>query len=300
VAKPERTEEIGLAASDGRCAAGRLWPWSVGGSFLLVVTYIAVLFLVTDSRGLSVFDNVSGLALSLLAALTLLACARHARKIPGQAAGAWLLLGLGYTAFAAGEALTALGGGYGLGALSYVMDLFYFAYYPLFFLGVLGLPRAPLTGSERLRVTGDITVVVLAAGIFLWALVVGPALAQSGKDPLMTLNAVAFPLGDLALLWAVLSLMIGRHDRSSAGVYRLLAASALLLILTDITLSLRILDLVAWSGRWMGFGWFLSHLLAALAGLRWLGSPELEARDSEAPGSKARPSGHSPWSVPKQ
>ena len=293
MAEPERKGEIGLGRVDGRCCAGRLWSWGVGGALLLAVLYVAVLLMVTDSRELDAFDNVAGLGLSLLASVALFSCAWHARRIPGQAAGAWVLLGLGYTAYAMGEALTALGGGYGLGALSYVMDLFYFAYYPLFFLGVLGLPKAPLTGSERLKVTGDITVVVLAAGIFLWTLAVGPALAQGGKDPLMTVNAVAFPLGDLALLWAVLSLMIGRQDRSAAGVYRLLAASALLLILTDITLSLRILDLVAWSGKWLGFGWFLGHLLSALAALKWLGSPKLEARDRDTPGPKARPSGGS-------
>ena len=129
--EPEWNGEIGLGKSDGRRFAGRLWAWGIAGSAVLSVVYLAVLLQVTDSSALNSFDNVSGLAVSVLAAFTLLICARKARQIPGQAAGAWLLLGLGYIAFAIGEALTALGGGYGLGGLSYVMDAFYLAYYPL-------------------------------------------------------------------------------------------------------------------------------------------------------------------------
>ncbi len=279
--------------ADGRALAGRLWPWGVFAAAVLVAAYLSVLLLVTDSEALTVLDHFSGLIGSGLAALALLVCASRVWGIPGRGAGAWLLLGLSYSVFCAGETLTALGGGYGLGEFSYVMDAFYLAFYPLFFLGVLGLPKAPLTASERLRVTGDITVVVLAAGIFLWALLVGPSLASGGRDFLMNFNAIAFPLGDLALLWAVLSLMIGSEDRSALGVYRLLAMGAVLLILTDVALSLRLVGMLAWAGKWLGLGWFVSHLFAVLAGLRQLGSPVPEAGEAEAPRSKARPSGGS-------
>ena len=277
----------------GSLQARRLWRWSLSAAIVLAAMYLAVLLLVTDSNALQAFDNFSGLISSGLAALTLLFCAWRAREAPGKSAGAWLLIGLGYAAFCAGEGLTALGGGYGQGSLSYAMDALYLAYYPLFFLGVLGLPKAPLTAGERLRVTGDIAVVVLAAGIFMWALLVGPSLAAGGRDFLMNFNAIAFPLGDLALLWAVLSLMIGSEDRSAVGVYRLLAAGAILLILTDIALSLRLVGMLAWAGKWLGLGWFVSHLFAILAGMRQLGAPGREKGEAEPPRPKARPSGGS-------
>lgn len=291
--KPEDSRGTSKGTADGHPLSGRPWRWSLSAAAVLVAIYLAVLFLVTDSNALKAVDDISGLVISGLAALTLLVCAWRARGIPGRAAGAWLLLGLGYAAFSSGEALTALGGGYGQGGLSYAMDAFYLAFYPLFFLGALGLPKAPLTVTERLRVMGDITVVVLAAGILLWTLWVGPSLATGGKDFLMSFNAVAFPLGDLALLWAVLSLMIVREDRASAGVYRLLATSAILLILTDIALSLRLADMVAWAGRWLGFGWFTSHLFAVLAGIKHLGAPNSEIGNAEVPRLRARPSGGS-------
>ncbi len=282
----------GPAAEGGLpLAAGQaLWRIGLISAALLGLAYAGAL-LETSGRGwFARLDGAVVVLLPLTASVLMLACSRRVRKASPRAAGAWLLLAVAYLSAALGDLLTVLGAGYGQGIGSYLHNALFLLFYPLFFAGILRLPRAPLSRAERAKVFVDIAVVVVTAGLLLWALLLGPALARDGKSPLLVFSAVAFPLGDLALLWALLSLVFSRKERFAVGIYGLLSVSMALLILSDTLWSSHVADPFEWMAPWLGFGWFLSYFLAALAGLRQLSVLGREGPASRTTAPLLRPS----------
>lgn len=260
-----------------------LWRAGLFSAALLAFAYAAALLLTSGRGWFAAVDGVVIVLVPLAAATVMFLCSRRLWSASPRAASAWLLLGVAYLSAATGDLLTALGAGYGKGFPAFLHNGFFLLFYPLFFAGVLRLPRAPLSRAERAKVFVDVAVVVLTAGMLLWALLLGPALAGDGKSPLLVFSAVAFPLGDLALLWALLSLVFSRKERFAVGIYGLLAGSMALLILSDTLWSSRLAEPFGWITPWLGFGWFLSYLLAGLAGLRQMSVLGREGAAGPAP-----------------
>ena len=87
-------------------------------------------------------------------------------------------------------------------------DVGYLAFYPLMVLGLLALPReAP--GSDRTRLL-DLAIVCTASVASVWWLVVGPMASAIGSDAVQGLVAVAYPVGDVLLMFALAAAMLGR------------------------------------------------------------------------------------------
>ncbi len=249
------------------------WEWGVAAGVVLFALYLPLSLGISAPPHRQGLDDMAGVLMTLATCAAMFAASRHTRSVSRRLSTAWLLLGFAYLSFAVGECFSLIGVGYGQGLRSYFLDFFYVAYYPLFLSGILRLPSSPLNRSERLKLLFDTSVVVLAAGMLLWALLVGPALKVGDGSGLRTFNAIAFPMGDLALLWAAFTLVFSRRERSATLIYELLAACAVLLVLTDLGLTYRFFDQLPSVSRWLGPGWFLSHLLAALAAGRQLAAP---------------------------
>jgi PAS domain S-box-containing protein len=270
------------------------WEWGVAAGLALFAIYLPLSLKISEPPHQRTVDDVAGFVMALAACVVMFAAARHTRPVSRRLSAAWILLGLAYLCYTIGELFSLLGVDYGQGFKSYFLDFFYVAYYPLFLMGILRLPSSPLNRSERLKLIFDTAVVVLAAGMLLWSLLVLPALSVGIGNSLRTFNAIAFPMGDLALLWAAFTLVFSRRERSASIIYMLLAASAVLLVITDFGLTYRLFDQLPAVNRWLGPGWFLSHLLAALAAGRQLASPTtLEPSAEGLPHGPTRLSGGS-------
>ena len=211
------------------------------------------------------------LLLAALAALTMLWTAFACRRRSSRLSDAWLLLGIAHVAYAFGDAFsTGLGVSLASDSLSVVMNACYLAFYPLFLLGVLRMPSARLRPQDRWRLTLDIAVVLVAAGVILWSLIIRPLAAAGKADSAAVALTATFPLGDMALLWVVLAVLLRREHGRGMLVHRLLATSAALLIVTDIAYSVQILDARVDMAPWISFGYATSHVVAALAACRHL------------------------------
>jgi PAS domain S-box-containing protein/putative nucleotidyltransferase with HDIG domain len=197
---------------------------------------------------------------------------------------AWAALGTAYLAYTAGDFLTAVLGTTLTthGALSLLMNAFYLAFFPLFLLGVLWLPKAPLSRVERGRLLLDMAIVTLAAGTVLWTILVGPFADRPEVTPAALLLTLAYPLGDLALLWAVMTLLFRHGDPAADRGFRLLALSAAILIVTDTAYSHQILAGDDSLADWLSLGYILSHLTAGFAAALKAGSPEASAQAGRA------------------
>lgn len=215
-------------------------------------------------------SDITSVGMSTAMSLSLLVAAFAARSPSSRFASGWLLLGLAMIMWLVADLLWLRADLQGVKPSGTLSDIFFLLFYPLFLAGVLCLPRQSRSALGWVRLALDLAVATLAALVVLWVLIVSPtieSLSQGGTpDRLELLIALAYPTGDLLVLWAALALIAtGRVDgmvRSS----RLLAASAALLVVTDTIYGYQVLQGTYHSGNCLGIGWSGALGLVGLAG----------------------------------
>ncbi|WP_337869536.1 ATP-binding protein [Meiothermus sp.] len=109
-----------------------------------------------------------------------------------------------------------------------IADVFYLAFPLCLLIGLLWLPKTPLSRLESLKLGLDVAVIVSAASVFAWQAFLAKTIADYGNDYLSLGISLAYPVADLALL-ALLLLMALRQ--TSGGGYPLLLGLALALMI---------------------------------------------------------------------
>ena len=146
-----------------------------------------------------------------------------------------------------------------------IADLGYLAFYPLMVLGLLSLPReAP--GSDRTRLL-DLAIVCTASLASVWWLVVGPVAAAIGSDAIAGLVAVAYPAGDLLVMFALATAMLGRVRSVPSMVLVLLGVGLACNMLADLTYARLALEGSYSSGGWLDVAYTTGWLALGFAGL---------------------------------
>ena len=170
-------------------------------------------------------------------------------------------------------------------------DAFYLSFYPLTFIGLFCLPAAS-TRHEILgwRVWTNIAVVILGGALILIHFVLISVLAQITGDPLAAVISLAYPVGDLALL-AALATIINRRPfaRDRLALICFIVAVAAW-FLADLIFAVLSADGLYADGSPSDFIWLvgdLAFLLAAESRLVNL-SGQLEESGSSAPLSIGR------------
>ena len=90
-------------------------------------------------------------------------------------------------------------------------DAFYLLFYPLALAALLRLPGPPRNRVQQAQMVLDGLMLVVLGAVAQWVLVVGPALEDLSIDPWATLVTVAYPIGDLVLLFAVATVALRRR-----------------------------------------------------------------------------------------
>jgi diguanylate cyclase (GGDEF)-like protein len=185
----------------------------------------------------------------------------------------WRLIGLGSLCWGAGELIWSF---YEVilfrpSPFPSLADAAYLGSVPLFFAGILVL-TAPAAGAARLRRGLDALAVVAAAGAISWHLVIGPIYASSEATTLEKVLSSAYPLSDLALLFA-LALSVPRLVQDHRGqVLGVFSAGLVLFLLADSGFAyLENTDAYA-SGSLVDFGWVAATTLFAYSAVlqhRW-------------------------------
>ncbi|HEX6121590.1 MAG TPA: hypothetical protein VFY89_00445, partial [Ktedonobacterales bacterium] len=164
-------------------------------------------------------------------------------------------------------------------------DLFLVLQYPLALLAALLSPRIPLW-PRRLKVVLDGVLVMGAATALSWYFILEPIFNVSGLSPLARTIALAYPIGDLGLLFGVIVILLRPRRLLSAGLaLPILAVGILCLIWGD--------TIVAWlllspphiykAGNFPDPFWMAFYLLVPLACLAALRSAAIAAPRPSAP-----------------
>jgi diguanylate cyclase (GGDEF)-like protein/PAS domain S-box-containing protein len=210
-----------------------------------------------------VIADASMIPLGVLAVAFALRAARHARTAAVRRA--WLLISLAFAVFCAGDVvwfyLEVV-----LATQPYpsIADVGYLAFYPLLLVGLLALPRE--RPENRLRSLLDLAIVVVGSGSVVWWLVLQPVAAASSSPGLDALIALAYPVGDLLVLFALAATLMSRLVGTSRSALALLGLGLVLNVVADLSYARLSLEQTYQSGSWMDACWAVGWVLMGLAG----------------------------------
>jgi signal transduction histidine kinase len=148
-------------------------------------------------------------------------------------------------------------------------DLFYLLQYPFFFLAIVLLPSTPSWGS-RTKVVVDTLLWMGAVTALSWFFILEPIYAHGGESPLGKLVSLAYPVGDLAVIFALtLALMRASRGQADRLVLYVLVVAAIFLIFADswyaaLLVQSTVVQELAYAPNLL---WIVAYLLVGLAGL---------------------------------
>ena len=142
-------------------------------------------------------------------------------------------------------------------------DVAYLAFYPCLAAGLLSLPGAPRDRRTRLNLGLDAVIVLLGASMVIWYVVVEPGLRPGQSGSLAVILNVAYPAGDLVLLFG-LAVILLRHARREAALLLLLAGVAFVVVADTGYTRLSLTDSFD-RGDWPDAIWLVGEYLFLLA-----------------------------------
>src|SRR5438874_2547388 len=192
------------------------WPRSWAAKLGAAVTAYAgtfglwVLFHWGGASHRALISDAAFLPTSLLAAALAWSVAAR-RQVDPRARRAWRLIAAAWACYWAGE----MGWFYfdvvrHTAPFPSAADAGYLAFYPLLMWGLLSFPRPRRSQWESLTLGLDVATVVAASTLVVWFLVIGPTLATSSSGWLAQGLNVAYPVGDVVLLFAVAVVLMRR------------------------------------------------------------------------------------------
>jgi signal transduction histidine kinase len=112
-------------------------------------------------------------------------------------------------------------------------DAFYLSFYPLVALGIVLLPSRLAGAGQRVKVMLDAAILVAAALALSLVLLLGPIYFQGARSALALGVNIAYPLGDLILLTALLVVLLRGVPAAYQPVYLWLVVGMLAFVYAD-------------------------------------------------------------------
>jgi diguanylate cyclase (GGDEF)-like protein len=201
----------------------------LGTGLLIAASYSGFV----GDRALTVVSDLGPVLLGLVATLTALRVASRT-AIDRTTQRAWRRLAVAFGCWWAGDVIWFV---YevvlGQNPFPSLADLGYLAFYPCAARALLSFPSPTRRRSDWMKLGLDAVTVVLCAAMGIWYLVVGPAVHDRPDQGLATVLNIAYPIGDLLVLFGVVVTLMRRaatHDLS----LRILVAGVGSLVVADV------------------------------------------------------------------
>jgi diguanylate cyclase (GGDEF)-like protein len=114
-------------------------------------------------------------------------------------------------------------------------DAAYLSFYVIAFCGLVSFPARRRSGPERLRLMLDLGTVFTGGAVLIWYLALGPAIGSGPRFDLFDLVTYAYPVGDLLLLFGILTLLWRGVPESNVTALRIFAGGLLIFIAADLS-----------------------------------------------------------------
>ena len=247
------------------------WTRTTGGAFalggvLFFMVYMVWLFTSGPSQHRLLIADLWNLPLVGAAAIAAWVTSRVEGLEPRLRRG-WRLSSLAFFCYTAGNVWWLVSQNmFGKVPIASGADAVYLAYYPLLFAGLMSFPLRSRTRSEAVKLTLDVGTVLLSGGAAIWFYLLGPALRDPATTWLETVLTVAYPVGDVVLLFGSAFAVMHRPSPMGRRALAMLALGGLVVFLTDMLYGHIVLrDGEYLSGQPVDLGWQLAALLWFLA-----------------------------------
>ena len=181
------------------------WLLAIG---LVLIHRLIMLITASDVALRAAINNVFSLVLAICITMGIFYVARHSKE-SRHIQVAWSLCGLGVLMVVVGAIFVTILDALGQPLSPSMADGFFLAFYPAFGVGLM-LMAGTTTMEERLKMLLDIAIVMATAFLVFWIFLIAPIISVHASEPLAIAIAVAYPIGDGALIFAVLRVLFSR------------------------------------------------------------------------------------------
>ncbi len=237
---------------------------------LIFIFYLAVTIAIRDNLDArTFFSDIAFLIIDGLVVIALFYGAFKSRCVGNRVFYAWMMLASFQLSWTAGETIYV----YNELVLHEVpwpslSDIFFLIAYPLFLLGILLLPSIKFTSTERLKMTLDTAIMLIASTLIFWSFIIAPTIEQNaGTDMLTLVLSTAYPVMDLVLLFALTELLLSRIHMPGLNPLLFLAGGVIGLIIADTLFFRQTVEGTYLAGGIVDACYPPSYILIGLAGI---------------------------------
>jgi diguanylate cyclase (GGDEF)-like protein/PAS domain S-box-containing protein len=249
----------------------RGWSRDWGGLLVLALSAHVLLFLAwllvrwPFGEHVVLIDNVAFVPMSLAGSVLAWRAASR-RSFDPRTRRAWLVIGFASFAFWAGDVLWLYYENI-LGEAPFPSwaDAGYLLYYPLLLLGLLLFPMAPRGGGQVLKFWLDSHTVLLGGGMVIWYLLLRPIAQAEDSSALLTTLSLAYPVGDLVLLFGIANVVLRQPLMTSSRALTVLALGVLTFVIADVAFGYMSIQGLYSTGDWPDAVWIFGQLLMVIA-----------------------------------
>lgn len=239
----------------------------------IIIIRLALLAAIKDREMFLPIDDV---IFAIGSGITAIAMLYGASNSIGRARKAWIVLAISQIVYFLGEASWAvIEGGLHQNPFPSAADFFYLAYYPIFALGIILLPEAPLTRREQIKALIDAGIVIIASSLVFWAFIVAPIVSSSEETDLSLAVSVAYPIMDLVMFAALMEMIFRKLSYPLNKSLILLASGLVVVLVVDIIFLIETQQGTYVSSSLEDTFWLISDMLFLLAGIMQANSKSL-------------------------
>ncbi len=247
----------------------KLFSLAVLLTIILLATDLVVTLLLSEQQHGTIYSDVISPVIGILTSAILFIAAQQSAAHSKRLAIAWGVIGLSAFAYAIGDIVRGiLELGMQETSPAALADMFYLAYYPLLLAGVFLLPEKQDGRGEWIHKVLDVGIATIAAILAFWNFLLGPVLSSNaGSPPLEQALLLAYPVGDILLLWGLFTILYKHADQQDEAPAFLLALSISVTIVVDCIYSYQGLLNTFVSSSFLDIGREAGLALAGLAGM---------------------------------
>ena len=242
----------------------------------------------------TLISDVVFLPVSITGSVLAFRAGRHPGLDP-QTARAWRIIGVSFFLYWLGDVIWTLEENLGSAPYPSIADIAYVLFYPTLLWGVLTFPTAPRSNTDRTKLWLDTGTVVVGAGMILWYFALGPTAHSVGSDLLESFVSLAYPVGDLVIIFAVTRILLGQPARGSGHALGILAAGLGIFVVADVAFAYLGLHDAYQGGDWPDGLWMVAQVLMVVSAQYQLWYASRPDRTSEMPSSRFRTFSPAPY-----
>ncbi len=259
-------------------------PWAVTAGIYMLVYSSWIVFKWTDPAYEALIANIGYLPLGIFSAFSAISTARRQHISPALRRG-WQLIGLSLVSLVIADTLyTILDLTRGVTFPDWP-DIFYLAFYPLAFAGIIAIPAAQEDPTAKRMRNLDLVITMTSVTGILWYFIIAPTAIAGGETWLAKIVAGAYPGMDALLIASIISILIQKNHPAIRQPLLFLAFGMSLYTLADIAYAGAVLQNTYASGSLIDTLWTFSYYFIGIAALRQTDVPPLPADHDTAPSS---------------